>query len=152
MIRNIAKILALANLTSFVLVGSAAAQGMMVHQAVARPSHVAGATSGAVYLTLMNHGTVDDELVAVKTDIAEVAEVHSSEQKDGVFSMRAVARVTIPAGGTVDFVKDKHIMLFGLKHPLKKDDGFQMTLDFANAPDLVVNVSVGDVVHLEHSE
>jgi periplasmic copper chaperone A len=154
MIRNIAKYLRPANIAFALVVwgtSAAAANDMMVMDPVARPSHLAEAKTGAVYFSIMNHGAKADKLIGVKTPVAEVAEFHESSQQDGVFRMRPMDEIALPAGATVDLTKELHVMLFGLNKPLKKDDGFQMTLDFETAPDLVVNVVVGDVVHLEHA-
>jgi periplasmic copper chaperone A len=99
----------------------------------------------------MNHGAKPDKLIGIKTDAAESAELHNVTNIDGVFRMRPVADVEIAAGATVDLKDTMHIMLFGLKQPLVKDNSVRITLDFETAPDLVVDVPIGDTKHLDHS-
>jgi periplasmic copper chaperone A len=119
--------------------------------AVARPSHVKESRTGSIYMSVMNHGGAADKLIGVKTDVAESAELHSVSNVDGIFRMRPVADVAIAAGATVDLSKDMHIMLFGLRAPLVKDNSVRITLDFETAPDLVVDVPIGDDVHIDHA-
>jgi periplasmic copper chaperone A len=153
MTNTVTKILALANLAffQFAASGTALANDMMVSGAIARTSHVKQSRTGSIYLTLMNHGAKPDQLIGIKTDVAEVAELHKTENTDGVFRMRHLDQLEIPAGASVDLTKDIHVMMFGLTRDLKQDDGFQITLDFATAPDLVVDVAVGETQHLEHA-
>jgi copper(I)-binding protein len=148
--KNFMKLLFVA--TSALLLSSIAqAEDMMAMNAVARPSHVKEALTGVIYLSVMNHGAKDDRLIGVKTDVAETAELHSVSNADGIFRMRPVESVAIAAGATVDLSKDLHVMLFGLKAPLVKDNSIRITLDFETAPDLIVDVPVGEQMHLEHA-
>jgi periplasmic copper chaperone A len=154
MTKTFAKNILAANLAFSALVffaPTASADDMMVMDAVARPSHVKESRTGSIYLNVMNHGSKPDKLVGVRTDAAETAELHSVSNIDGVFRMRPVADVAIGAGATVDLTKDMHIMLFGLKAPLVKDNSVRITLDFETAPDLVVDVPIGDDVHIDHA-
>jgi copper(I)-binding protein len=90
--------------------------------------------NGAVYLTLTNHGTVDDRLVAVSTPAANKAELHTTLVDQGVMKMRPIDAVPVKAGGMAEFKPEgKHIMLLGLKHPLVPGDTIPLTLTFEKA-------------------
>lgn len=123
----------------------------MVMDAFARASAVSTAKSGAVYMTLTNQGTTPDLLLQITTQAAASAEVHESTEKDGVATMRPVARLEIPAGGSVDLKPGSyHVMLMGLKAPLKKGDMIMLQLKFEQAGLVDVMAHVGDVAE-EHA-
>ena len=94
----------------------------------------ASAANGAVYLTITNHGTTDDRLTGASTAVASKAQMHITLNENGVMKMRPMADVPIKAGGSAQFKPDgMHIMLLGLKHPLKAGDTFPLTLTFEKA-------------------
>ncbi|MBL8906667.1 MAG: copper chaperone PCu(A)C, partial [Rhizobiales bacterium] len=55
------------------LAAAAMASDVMVMNAYARASATASAKSGAVYLTIMNHGSAADRLIGVSTGVARLA-------------------------------------------------------------------------------
>ena len=115
--------------------------GVMVHEAWARAS-AGAATTGAAYVTLMG-GPVADSLVGASTPVAATAQVHETIDDHGVMKMRPVASVPVPAGQMVTFAPGGyHIMLMGLKHPLAAGESFPLTLTFAHAAPLTVDVTV----------
>jgi copper(I)-binding protein len=115
--------------------------GITVHDAWARAS-AGGTTTGAAYLTLVG-GDAPDQLVKVDTSVAATAEVHESFTDNGVMKMRAAPSVVIPAGATVTFTPGGyHVMLTGLTQPLIADQGFPITLTFAHAAPVTVEVKV----------
>ncbi len=61
------------------------------------------------------------KLLAVKSPVAKVVEIHSSSTKNGVMHMSAVDAVALPAGKTVRLVPggEYHVMLIGLARPMK---------------------------------
>jgi copper(I)-binding protein len=107
---------------------------------------VPGQASGAVYLTLENTGKNTDKLVAVSTPIARTAELHSMSMDGNVMKMREVRNMEIkPAAKLAIMPGDGyHIMLTGLKQPLKAGDKFPLTLTFEKAGKLDVSVVVED--------
>jgi periplasmic copper chaperone A len=119
----------------------AADDGVMVHDAWARAS--AGASStGVAYVTLMG-GAVADSLVAVSTPVAATAEVHETTNDNGVMKMRPVGPVPIPPGQMVTFAPGgTHIMLTGLKQKLVAGESFPLTLTFAHAAPVTLDVQV----------
>jgi periplasmic copper chaperone A len=100
-----------------------------------------GSQIGAAYLTIQSP-TVD-RLVAASTPVARKAELHTMEMSGMVMKMRPLAGVDIPAGQSVSLVPGgMHIMLLGLKQPLKPGQSFPLTLRFAKAGTRTVNVAV----------
>jgi copper(I)-binding protein len=105
------------------------------------------APTGAAYLTLVNRGKDDDRLLGVASAAAARAELHGSQAASGhaghVMEMRPVAEVEVKAGQSVVLKPDAmHVMLVGLKAPLKEGERFQLTLRFAKAGEIQVEVPV----------
>lgn len=106
------------------------------------------APTGAAYLTLVNRGKDDDRLLGAASPVAAKAELHGHQTATGhaghVMEMRPVAEVQVKAGQTVVFKPDSlHVMLVGLKAPLKEGERFPLTLRFAKAGEIQVEVPVG---------
>jgi copper(I)-binding protein len=147
---------------------------------------------GALYLTVENGTSTDDELTAVSVPTSVAAEaqihetvaatddtmaggmssdttamksgagadggthatlglVHEGEDEgtdttmagDPMMTMREVASVPVPAGGTVKFEPGGyHVMLIDLASPLKEGQTFEATLTFAQAGKVTVTVTV----------
>lgn len=119
----------------------AAEDGIVVHEAWARAS--AGvATTGAAYISLMG-GAQPDSLIGASTPVAATALVHTTVNDNGVMKMRPAPVMPVPPGQMVTFAPGgAHIMLMGLKRPLKAGDSFPLTLTFAHAAPVTVNVQV----------
>lgn len=110
----------------------------------------ATAKTGALYLTVTNTGTEADRLLGVSTDAAARSEIHVSETSGGVMTMRMAEHVEIPAGGSASLAPmGAHVMLMGLKAPLKKGTTFTATLRFENAGDVAVEVAVQGIADLQ---
>ncbi len=68
-------------------------------------------------------------LVSVQSPIAGVAEIHEMRMENNVMRMRAVPKLDLPAGQTVELSPGGyHVMLMDLKQPLKKGDTVPITL------------------------
>jgi copper(I)-binding protein len=101
-----------------------------------------GARTAAIYLRITAKGA-GDRLVGCSTPVAEKAQVHSETMANGVMEMRPVAALAVtPGTPTVLKPGGYHIMLIGLKQPLKAGDSFPLTLDFASAGKQQVSVRV----------
>jgi copper(I)-binding protein len=136
------------------LAAAAMASDVMVMNAYARASATAAAKSGAVYLTIMNHGSEPDRLTGISSDIARMAHIHETTAEDGVASMRSVDELEIAAHGEQALAPGGlHVMLFDLKEPLKEGSHFKITLQFERNGQVVVDVPVGGVAadSAEHS-
>ena len=107
----------------------------------------AGLPTSAAYLTIENHGKAADKLLDIKCGCAASAMMHRTRTKNGVSSMSMVGEVEIPAGGKVEFRPDGlHVMLMGLKGPLKAGSTQVMTLRFQQAGAVKAPFRVVDVV------
>lgn len=116
---------------------------MEVSEAWARPTR--GDAPGAVYVTIENKGGEDDRLVGVMTDHAAMAMVHQTEMSNGVARMRMAGEINVPAGSSIKMVPGgTHIMLEGLRSPLRTGDNFQLVLKFRESADEKVTVRVAE--------
>ncbi len=107
----------------------------------ARPTR--GDAPGAVYVAINNKGSADDRLVGAFTDHAAMAMVHQNEMVDGVARMRMAGEINIPAGQRIEMVPGgTHIMLEGLRAPLRTGDQFDLVLKFRESGDRRVQVDV----------
>lgn len=106
----------------------------------ARPSTT---STGAAYLTISNQGKSDDALISVTSSVAENTEMHEMTMSDMVMRMRKMASVPLPAGQAVNFAPGgMHIMLIGLKGPLKEGESFNVSLAFKNGGQVDLPVTV----------
>jgi len=111
-----------------------------------------GATTGVIYMTVMNHQAEDDTLTGLSTPVAEKAEMHRTVVENGVTRMDAVPSLTIKAKGGITFAPaGLHVMLVGLRRPLKPDDSFPLTLNFEKSGPVAVVVSVAPLKPAAHS-
>jgi len=105
----------------------------------ARPS--AGKT-GAAYFTVESKGAAD-RLVSAASPAADKAELHSMTMEGSIMRMRPVEGIDVPAGGKAVLRSGGlHVMLFGLKAPLKEGDKFPLTLAFAKSGKVEIEVVV----------
>ena len=104
-----------------------------------------GVPHAAVYLNLQNQGEQAQQLIALRTAVAEAAEMHNTRQRDGMLEMYQLEQVEIPPQATVSFERGGlHIMLLGLSHPLVAAEHFKLTLRFASGEERTVMVQVRD--------
>ena len=141
---------ALIGATALFLATSAMAE-IEVHDAYARSS-ASMSTSGAAFMMIHNHGGEDDRLVAVSTDIAARAELHTHEQDaNGVMRMIHVEEgFDLPDDGEIAMQRGgAHVMLMGLTDTLEQGDIVTLTLTFEKAGDVVIEVPV-DLERQDH--
>jgi hypothetical protein len=128
------------------------ASDVMVKGAFARASAVPTARAGTVYLTITNNSSKADRLLSVTTAASDTTQVHENVEKDGVATMKPVEALEIPAGGTVELKPGGlHVMLTGLKAPLKKGGMIMLELKFEQAGTVEVMAQVGDVASGDHA-
>lgn len=118
--------------------------GMAVRDAYVQVS-APTAQSAAAFMVIENHRAFDDRLVAVSTEAAERAELHThTEDENGVMRMLEVEEgFLIPAGG--EYALDRggdHLMFLGLTGPLAQGEVVQIILSFEQSGDLEVEVPV----------
>jgi copper(I)-binding protein len=103
-----------------------------------------GAKVGGGYLTIENKGTMPDRLIGGTAEVASKVQVHEMTMDDGVMKMRPVeGGLTIDPGKTVKLAPSGyHLMIMGLKSPLKQGDKVPVTLEFEKAGKVAVTLDV----------
>jgi len=96
------------------------------------------------YLTIENKGTTPDRLLGASTDVAGSAAVHEMAMANGVMTMRPLqGGLVVPPSATVKLTPgSNHLMLTGLKRPLKQGENISMTLEFEKAGKIAVTFNV----------
>lgn len=101
------------------------------------------AKSGVAYMQIENKGGTDDTLVSVSSPAAGNTMVHETTMEGGVMKMSHVMALKVPAGKTVELKPSGlHVMLMGLKAPLKATTSFKLTLTFEKAGKITIDVPV----------
>ena len=114
-----------------------------VEQAQARAT-VGNQANGAAFITIENQGAAEDALVSAAAPVAGKVEIHSMTMDGDVMKMRAVERIDLKAGEKIEMKPGQgyHIMLMGLKKPLKAGNSFPMQLRFRKAGKVQITVKV----------
>ncbi len=131
------------SLASPALAAPPLAEGPSVQEPYARATPPAART-GAVYLTLRG-GAEADRLIGVESPRAERAEIHATlKSPEGVMRMTGLAEgLPLPAGGTAVLAPGgTHLMLIGLKAPLKAGGKAPLTLIFESGARLEVEAPI----------
>lgn len=142
MIQNFQKIVSAAVLlASFAVTVQADADGITVHDAWSRATPP-GITVGVAYFVIDNKGA-QDRLLHVSSPIAKQPELHVSKMHGGVMTMEELNTLEVGAHAKVAFAPSgKHVMLIGLRRPLKAGDSFPLTLTFEKAGAVKTTVQV----------
>lgn len=122
---------------------AAAQAGVAVSGAWTRPA--AAGQNGAGYLTIVNTGPGVQTLKGASSPAAASVGVHESVMTGGIMSMRTLSGgLTIAPGQSVTFGPGGyHLMLMGLKRPLKAGERTPVELDFAPAGKVKADLVVG---------
>ncbi len=111
---------------------------------------VGGADIAALYLTVSNRGSEDDELLAIATDAAEHAEIHRQVDHGALTTMEEVPALPIAAGGHLIMEPGGfHAMLMGIRRPLSPGDKVQIELTFRRAGRVAHHATVLPYAELE---
>lgn len=115
-----------------------------VEQGWARAS-AGNAPNGAAFLTIMNHGATADRLVGASTPASAKAELHNHIMDQGIMRMRQIEAIDLDPGAPVQMRPGGlHVMLMGLKAPLKAGTKVPLTLLFEKAGPVAAEVDVLD--------
>ena len=96
-------------------------------------------------MQLNNTGSQADALVSVSSPVAKKAEIHNHINDKGVMRMRQVAKIDVPAGKSVTLQPGGfHVMLMGLKQPLKLNDTFPVTLKYQSGRTQKITATVNN--------
>ncbi len=106
-----------------------------------------GASTGAAYLTVTNSGSQAQRLSCASSAAAGKCQIHEMAMDNGVMKMRPVqGGLEIAPGQTLTLKPGGyHIMLEGLKAPLKAGDTLEAMLTTAGGASVKVNFPVAAV-------
>ena len=149
---NILSLLRTSGLAAALLLigGIAAAHGskigdIAIGHPFASPS-LPGTSNGAAYFAMLeNSGSTADKLLRASTPVAQRVELHTmSVDAQGVMRMREIEGIELAPKAVVRMRPGSglHLMLIGLKAPLKEGTSFPMTLEFERAGKVEVSVVV----------
>ena len=98
---------------------------------------------GAGFLTIRNTGAVADRLVAATSPVSGRVELHTHIRDGDVMRMRPVEDIPVPANGSVTLQPGGlHLMLMGLNRPLVAGETIPVTLRFAGAGEVTIQLAV----------
>lgn len=125
---------------SFWLATSAHAGDIAVTKAWARAT-APGQEVGAAYFDIVSKSLA--KIVKAESPAAASTEIHTMSMKNSVMEMRKIDSLELPAGKTVSLAPGgNHIMLIGLKKPLKEGDKIAVTLTLEKASKVQEKVEV----------
>ncbi|MEP9398087.1 DUF1775 domain-containing protein [Mesorhizobium sp. KR2-14] len=103
-----------------------------------------GQKAGGGYLTIANHGTAADKLVAATSPAAGKVEIHTMSMKGEVMEMRPVeGGLEIPSGETVELKPGGlHVMFMNVTEPFKEGASVPVTLEFEHAGKVEISLPV----------
>ena len=103
-----------------------------------------GQPAAALYLTLDNRGDAAETLTRITTSTASGAAVHTMSMQGDVMQMREVTSLAVPALSKVAMAPGDgyHIMLTGLRGPLKVGQKITLQLRFKHAGTIPVTAIV----------
>lgn len=103
----------------------------------------AGAKTGVIYMTVINSSTSIERLLGASTPVAESVQFHNASEENGIVRMHELRTIEIaPAGKIVLQPGGMHVMLVGLKQPLKEGQTFPLTLRFERSGQVEIAVPV----------
>ncbi len=124
----------------------AANDSIFITDAWTRASLSKSVHNAAVYLTITNKSDTADSITSVKSDIADILEVHEMTFNDGIMRMGPVENLNIPPNQDTKLTPNGyHLMLLGLKEPLKAGSMFNLIISFKEAGCIPVAVEVRPV-------
>ena len=104
-----------------------------------------GAPTAAGYLTIANPGRTPDRLTSAASPAAAQVQLHNMTTRGGVMRMRPVTDGLEVAPGQTRAIQpggELHLMLIGLRLPLKAGERIPVTLTFARAGTVHVDFAV----------
>lgn len=132
-------------LALLVLARPAAAAELTAHDAWVRLMPPV-AQSSAAYMTLKNDSGVDVSVIGVTSDAASATDLHAMRMQDGRMVMFPMESVIVPAHGQFSFAPGGvHIMLMGLRQPLKPGQHVNIVLHLSDGESMLVRVPVRDM-------
>jgi periplasmic copper chaperone A len=104
-----------------------------------------GASNAAVYLTLVNNGSVTDRLIGASSPISSDIQFHEERDENGVSKMRALQAINLPPGASVVLKPSGLHLMLRIRQQLMEGQTFPLTLTFEKADSIEATVRVGRV-------
>jgi len=105
-----------------------------------------GAKVGAAYLEIRATADAGDRLLEARSPVSVKVELHTHAMDDGVMRMRRVSSIDVPGGGGVSLKPGSyHVMLMGLKAPLKEGGTVPLTLVFEKAGEVAITAKIAPI-------
>lgn len=141
-------------LIAVLLNGPVFAGGIQVEGAWARAT-APGQDTAIVDMTIVSEKAA--KLTGFATPLSQSAEMHSMTHDKGVMKMREVQAIELPAGQRVNLGEAGfHLMLIGLRAPLKAGDSLPLTLNVqvadSSSVKIEVKVEVKPMTDMSHDE
>lgn len=106
------------------------------------PNSMAGSTS-AIYLVIYNDSQKDDRLIAARSSVAEMVEIHETRMENDIMRMQQVNAIDLPAKSKLELKPGGyHIMLINLKQDLSPGDKVPFTLVFEKQGEISLEAEV----------
>ncbi len=138
------KLVLLSLAISLTFCSASVAQDIEVHHPYAISTGITAQT-GAAFMGIHNHGDSDDALIDVRSPAARLVELHSHTMNDaGVMSMGHVTD-PVPLAAGQELLLNRggtHIMFMGLTAPFNDGAMVPVTLVFAHAGEVQIEVPV----------
>ncbi|HEX3408543.1 MAG TPA: copper chaperone PCu(A)C [Caulobacteraceae bacterium] len=105
-----------------------------------------GAPTAAGYATIINHGIASDRLTGAYSSAAGSVGLHEMTKQGGVMRMQPIAGgLPVGSSASVKLSPDgRHLMLTGLKRPLKAGQHVRIVLQFQRAGQIPTDFVVRD--------
>lgn len=110
----------------------------------AAPASLPGQLSGVIYLGIDNEGTTADRLLSLSSPAAANVALHTMTMDGNTMKMREADVLSLPPGAAIRMGagQPSHLMLSGLRQPLKAGQTIALTMVFERAGPLTVVVNV----------
>ncbi|MFC3166842.1 copper chaperone PCu(A)C [Paracoccus fontiphilus] len=108
-----------------------AQDGLTIRDAYVRS---ANSKTAAAFMVVQNDRDAECRLTGASSDAAELVELHTHSEVDGVMKMHKIeGGIAVPAGGDHALARGgDHVMLMGLAKPLSDGDTVALVLDFGD--------------------
>lgn len=104
-----------------------------------------GVPNTAAYMELVNTASEDVRLIGAESDAVERIEIHAHQMQQGMMKMVQQQEVIVPANSSVEFKPGGlHLMMFGIKESLVKNQQVTITLIFANDSEMEIKAVVAE--------
>ncbi|TGL86257.1 copper chaperone PCu(A)C [Leptospira congkakensis] len=100
-------------------------------------------STSVVYLSLVNSSTVEKKLIQAKSNIADRVELFTMLPSEQGMKMIPISEIFIPKKNSVHLTpRGFHIMLFGIKSPLKLKEFIPFRFVFSDGSEIQTNIPI----------